>query len=70
MIDNGGGMEISVTKDELGLILVSVGWFLQFYPKLVKSKLFEGIYEENDDTQVLVDALKALFTKLKEAEES
>jgi len=63
-------MEISVTKDELGLILVSVGWFMQFYPKVAKSELFEGIHEDNGDTLVLEDALKALYSKLKEVEES
>jgi hypothetical protein len=70
MIDNGGGMEISVTKDELGLILVSVGWFLQIHPKLARSELFEGVFKDKDSVQVMEDALKALYTKLKETEGS
>jgi len=64
MIDIGGGMEISVTKDELGLLLLSVGFFLQACPKILTGIALEG----DKISPQIENLLEVLYNKLKDAE--
>jgi len=58
-------MEISLTENELSLLITSVGFFLQIYPEVVKrsTTLLEG----NDVQQMLENDLEVLYRKLQDS---